>query len=109
VILDNDDDPDEAGAGGQLEGASGIVDTGRIELDASLHNTFPTLELASAPTETIDASGPWYDIEEGRYIEEPAPGLQSHEQHSMPSAPAQAQPQTLSQSSTPQQDQTKKK
>jgi hypothetical protein len=106
VILDNDDDPDEAGAGGQAEGASGAVDTGRIELDASLHNTFPTLELVSAPTESIDTSGSWYDVEEGRYIEEPAPGLGSHEQHSLPSAPAQAQPQTLPQSSTPQQDQT---
>jgi hypothetical protein len=29
VILDNDDGPDEAGARGQAEGASGEVDTGR--------------------------------------------------------------------------------
>ncbi|CZR65258.1 uncharacterized protein PAC_15158 [Phialocephala subalpina] len=88
----------EARAGGQAEGASGEVDTGRIELDASLHNSLPTSELASAPIESIDTSGPWYDIE-GRYIEETAPGLGSHEQHSVPSAPAQAQPQTLPQSS----------
>jgi hypothetical protein len=58
VILDNDDGPDKAGAGGQPEGAFGAVDTGRIELDASLHNTFPTSELALAPTEPINASGP---------------------------------------------------
>jgi hypothetical protein len=100
VILDNDNDPDEAGTGFQAEGASGTVDTGRIKGDTSLYNTVPTLELASAPTESIDASGPWYDVEEGRYIGEPAPGLGSHEQYSMPSAPVQAQ------SSTPQQDQT---
>ena len=106
MILDNDDDPDEAGARGQPEDASGKVDIGRIELDASLHSTFPTLELASAPTESIDASGPWYDVEEGRYIEEPVPGVESHEQHSMSSAPAEAQAQTLPQSSTPLQNQT---
>jgi hypothetical protein len=100
VILDNDDDPDEA------EGNSGEVDSGRIELDASLHNTFQTSELALAPTESIDASGPWYDVEEGRYIEEPAPGLGSYEQQSVPSAPAQAQAQTLPQSSKLLQDQT---
>jgi hypothetical protein len=103
---DDDDDPDEAGAGGQTEGASGEVDIRRIELDANLHNTFATSELALAPTESIDASGPWYDVEEGRYIEEPAPGLGSSEPHSVPSAAAQAQPQTLPQSSKPLQDQT---
>jgi hypothetical protein len=87
VILDNDDDPDEAGAGGQAEGASGEVNTGRIKRDASLYNTFPTSELASVPTESIDASGPWYDVKEGRYIEELTPGLGSYEQYSVPSTP----------------------
>ena len=43
--------------------------------------------------------------EEGRYIEAPGPGLGSHEQHSVPSAPAQAHLQTLPQSSQPLQDQ----
>jgi hypothetical protein len=105
VILDGDD-PVEAGAGGEAEGASDDVDTGRIERDASLYNTFATSELASAPTKSTDASGPWYDVEEGRYTEEPATGLGSSEQHSVPSAPAQAQPQTLPQSSKPLQDQT---
>ncbi len=100
MILDNDDDLDKAGTGGQAEGASGEVDTGHIELDASLHNTFSTSELASAPTESIDTSGPWYDVEEGRYIDEPAPGPGSREQYGAPSAPAQAQ------SSKPLQDQT---
>jgi hypothetical protein len=76
VILDNDDDPDEAGAGDEAEGASSDVDTGSIERDASLHNTFATSELASEP-------------------------------HHVPPAPAQAQPQTLPQSSKPLQDQTK--
>jgi hypothetical protein len=90
VILDNDD-PDEAGATGEAEGASGNVDTRRIERDASLHNTVATLELALAPTKSTDASGPWYDVKESRYTEEPATGLGS-------SAPAQAQPQSLPQS-----------
>jgi hypothetical protein len=87
VILDNDDHLDEAGAGGQAKGASGKVDTGRIKLDASLYNTFATSELASAPTETIDASALWY---------ESASGLGPCKQYGEPSAPAQAQPQTLS-------------
>ena len=65
--------------GGQAEGASGKVDTGRIKLDASLYKSLPTSELASAPTESIDTSGPWYDVEEGRYVEETTPGLGSHE------------------------------
>jgi hypothetical protein len=98
VILDNND-PDEAGARGEAKGAFGNVDTGRIKRDASLHDTFATSELASAPTKSTDASGLWYDVEEGRYTEEPATGLGS-------SALAQAQPQSLPQSSKPLQDQT---
>jgi hypothetical protein len=71
-MLDNNNS-DEA------KGASGNVDTGRIKRDTSLHNTFATSELALAPTESTNASGPWYDVEEGRYTEEPAPGLRSSE------------------------------
>jgi hypothetical protein len=84
VILDGDD-PVEVGAGGEAEGASDDVDTGRIERDASLYNTFVILELASAPTKSTDASGLWYDVEEGRYTEEPATGFGFFEQHSVPS------------------------
>lgn len=72
MIFDNDD-LDKAYTGCQAKGASGEVDTGRIESDASLYNSFLTLELSSAPTEPIDTSGLWYDIEEGRYVEE-SPG-----------------------------------
>ncbi|KAM0132888.1 hypothetical protein ACHAP3_006177 [Botrytis cinerea] len=45
VILDNDDDLDKARAGDQAEGAS-------------------------APTESIDTPGTWYDVEEASYVEE---------------------------------------
>ena len=100
-----DDDIDEA-VRGKAEGASSDFDAGLIEWDSSLHDTFTTSELASAPIESIDTSGPWYDVEEDRYIEEPAPGLGPHEQHSVPPIPAQAQSQTHPQSSAPQQDQT---
>lgn len=100
MILDSDDD---LGAGFQAESASGEADTGRIDLDASLHNTFATSELALVPTESIDVSGPWYDVKEGRYIEELAQRLGSHE-HSVPSTPAQAQRHILPQSSKPLQD-----
>jgi hypothetical protein len=60
----------------------------RIKPDASLYNNFLALKLALAPIESINTSGPWYDIEEGRYIEELALGLGPHEQHNILSAPA---------------------
>jgi hypothetical protein len=53
MILD-DDDSDEADAGDETEGASGDVDTGHIEWDASPHNTFAISELASASHATQD-------------------------------------------------------
>jgi hypothetical protein len=74
VILDNDNDLDKVGARGQAEGASSEVDTRCIKLDASLHNTILTLELALALTESINTSGLWYDVKEGRYIDELALG-----------------------------------
>lgn len=83
MIVDNDN-LDEA------EGALGDVDTRRR--DVSLHDTFATLELASALTKSTNTSGPWYNVEEGCYIKEPAPGLRSSEPYGVPSAPVQAQP-----------------
>ncbi|PVH67366.1 hypothetical protein DL98DRAFT_600594 [Cadophora sp. DSE1049] len=68
VLLD-DDDADNTGAGNEAEGAFGDIDTGRIERDASLH-IFATLELAPTPTESIDASGLWYDVGEACYVDE---------------------------------------
>ena len=56
MTLDNDD-LDDVGAGDEAESASGDVDTGRIERDASLHNTFATSELTSTPTKSIDVPG----------------------------------------------------
>jgi hypothetical protein len=88
MILD-DNNLDEA------EGASGNVDTRGVKRDASLHNTFAISELALRPTEPIDISGLWYDIEEGCYIEEPAPRPRPCEQQGVPFALAQDQPQTL--------------
>jgi len=76
------------------------VEPGHIGRDAGPHDTFATSELASGPAKSIDASGPWYDVEGGRYIEWPC------EQQGVPSAPAQDQPQTVPQSSKPLQDQT---
>jgi hypothetical protein len=102
MILD-DDDPVEAAAE-NAEAVPGDVNTGHIELDANLYDTSAISEL-SAPAESIDASGPWYDVEEGHYIEEPAQRVGSHEQHSVPSAPAQAQPQSPPRSSISLQDQ----
>jgi len=41
-----------------------------IKFDASLYKSLPTSGLASARTESIDTSCPWYDVEEARYVEE---------------------------------------
>ena len=84
-----DDESDEAGTGDKAKGAFGDVDNGRIERNASPHNTFATSELAPAPTKSIDTSGPWYDVEDGYRIDEPTPRLGSCEQQGVPSAPAQ--------------------
>jgi hypothetical protein len=78
---DSDSDSGEAGAGDEAKGASGDVNTGRVKGDAGPPKTSVISELVSG-IESIDVSGLWYDIEEGRYIEEPAPGP-------VPSAPAQ--------------------
>jgi hypothetical protein len=104
MILDGDE-PHGAGAGDEAEDASGDVDTRHIEQDANSHDTLAATELASRPTKSIDTSGPWYDVEEGCWINEPAPRLGSCKQQGVPSAPAQDQPQILPQSSTPLQDQ----
>jgi hypothetical protein len=98
VILDNDES-DEA------ESTSSDVDTGHIRQDTSPHNTLATLELESRPTESIDTSGPWFDVEEGCYVEEPPPSLRSYKQQGVILAPVQDQPQTLLQSFQPLQDQ----
>jgi hypothetical protein len=94
VILNNDDLV-KASARDKAKGASGDIDTRRIKRDASLHNNFATSELALGPTKSINTSGPWYEVKEGCYIDEPAPGLRPREQQGVPSALAQAQPQTL--------------
>jgi hypothetical protein len=104
-VIINDDESDEADTGDEAEGVSGDVETGCIERDPSPHNTLATPELASGSTESIDASGPWFDVEEGCHVEEPASRLGSCEQQDVPSTPAQNQPQTLLQSSQPLQDQ----
>ena len=105
MILDDDDESDEADAQHEAEHTSGDADARRIKRDASPHNILATSELASRPAKSTDTSGPWWDIEEGRWIDEPAPKLGSCEEQGVPSVPVQDQPQILSQPSTPLQDQ----
>src|SRR6266536_2425361 len=84
MILDNDES-DEAGTEDKAEDAAS--------------------ELASRPTKSIDTSGPWYDVEEECWIDEPTPRLGSCEPQGVPPTPTQDQPHTLHQSSRPSQDQ----
>ena len=76
MILYNDD-LGEVVTRNEAESTFGNVDTRRIKRNASLHNTFATSECTLTPIESIDASCLWYDVEEGRYIKEPALGLRS--------------------------------
>jgi len=96
MILD-DDDSDKACAGDEAEGAISDIHTGRIERDASPHNTLVTSELTLEPGKSIGVFGSW----DGCHIYKPALRLRSYEQHSVPSAPTQDQIQILPQSSTP--------
>jgi hypothetical protein len=89
ILDDDDDDSDEVSARDRAEGASKDVDTRRVEGDTSLQNTSAISELALRLTESIDASGLWYDIKEGCYIEELAPGLVTYKQQGQPSTLAQ--------------------
>ncbi|KAG0645128.1 hypothetical protein D0Z07_9189 [Hyphodiscus hymeniophilus] len=99
MILDGDE-PYEAGTRDEAEDASGDVDPGNIEQDANSQDSLASAELASTATKS---NGPWYNAEEGCWIDEPALGLGSAEQ-GVPFAPAQGRPQTLSQPSSPLQD-----
>ncbi|KAG4430451.1 hypothetical protein IFR05_014059 [Cadophora sp. M221] len=105
VILD-DNGADNAGAGNEVEGAFGDIDTRHIGWNASPHIAASS-ELVSTPTESINTSGPWYDVEETYYVNEPAPGPlpRPHEQHGVPATLAQSQLQTVPRSSTPLQNQ----
>jgi hypothetical protein len=82
MILDGDE-PHEAGAVDE----AGDVDPRHVEQDANSHDTLAASELASKPTKSIDTSGPWYDVEKGCWIDEPAPRLGSCEQQGVTSAP----------------------
>ncbi len=68
-----DDELDQAGAADEADYASGDINIGRIGRDRSPHNTLASSELASGPAKPIDTSGPWYNVEEDRWIDEPAP------------------------------------
>ena len=104
MILD-DDESDEADARDEVETVSGDVDAKRIQRDTSPHSILTTSELASGPAKSVDVSGLWYDVEEGCYIDERAPTLESREQQGMLSVLRPDQPRTLPQSSTPLQHQ----
>jgi hypothetical protein len=107
MILD-DDESDEADTEDEAEDTSGDPNAGRIERDASPHNALTTAELAPGLAKATDAPclEEWFDLEKSCYVYEPVSMLGSCEQQGVPSAPAQAQTQTLPQSSKPLQDQT---
>jgi len=93
-----DDESDDTGAEDKAEDVSGDVDAEHIGWDTSPYNTLATSELASEPTESIDTSSPWFDVEDSCYFKEPAARLRSSEQQGV-TAPVQDPLQTLPQSS----------
>jgi hypothetical protein len=102
-----DDESDEADAEDEAEDAFSDADAGRIEQDASPHNTLATSKLGLGSATSIGAPclEKWFDVEEGRYVYEPVPRLESCEQQDASSAPMHDQRHTLRQSSEPPQDQ----
>ncbi|PMD19345.1 hypothetical protein NA56DRAFT_660485 [Hyaloscypha hepaticicola] len=82
VILDIDDDLDEANTRGEAEGASSDVDTRLIKRDASLYETFAMSELAFMPTKSIDTSGLYTPtFQNPRSIKAPQNEIQSRERN----------------------------
>jgi hypothetical protein len=55
----------------EAEDGASDIEVGNTERDASPQSTLEASDLVSGPTKSIDTSGPWYDVEEGRYIDEP--------------------------------------
>ena len=68
------------------EGATDDAHNGRVARDRSPYETLVTSELALEP---IDKSSLWYDVEDGCYTDEPAPGLGPCEPKGVPPAPPQ--------------------
>jgi hypothetical protein len=106
MVLDYDES-DKADAGDKTEGASSEVDTELIQRDASSYNTPTISEVASRTVKSIGASGPWWDVEDGRWINDPTPSTGSVEQQAAPPAPTQSQRQLPTHSTTPLPDLTK--
>jgi hypothetical protein len=82
------------------ESDSDDVLTGRIEGDMSLQNILANSELTPNLTQSIDTSSPWFDVEEGRYVIDPAERLPPCEKQGLPSS-AEDKLEFLSQSSKP--------
>jgi hypothetical protein len=98
-------DDDESYTGSDTDGATDDVHNGRVARDKSPHETLVISELALELVKPIDKCGLWYDVEDGCYIDEPAPGLGPCESKGVPPALPQDQAQILLQSCTPLQDQ----
>jgi hypothetical protein len=79
-VLLTDDESDEGSTDNRVEDTAGAVGTVLASLEASIGPVRPT----------DDVSGSWYDIEEGRYVEEPVPSS-SCEQEGATSALVQDQ------------------
>ena len=103
MILD-DDGPEEESTEDEADNDAGDIETGHTELDASPQSTLKTSERASRPKST-DISGPWYDVEEERYVDWPAPKFGPRTPRDMSCSPAPDQTKTLPALSIPPQDQ----
>jgi hypothetical protein len=69
MILDNESE--EEGTENEAEDRASDIETWYTKRNTSLQSTLKTSDLVSKPTKSIDTSGPWFDVEEGRFIHEP--------------------------------------
>jgi hypothetical protein len=103
MILDNDE-PEEETTEDEADNGTSNIETGHTKLDASPQSTLKSSERASRPKST-DISGPWYDVEEERYVDWPAPKLGPRTPRDVSCSPALDQTKTLPALFIPPQDQ----
>jgi hypothetical protein len=76
MILNNDD-PDRACARDEAKGAISNINNRHMERNVGPYNILVTSELGLESVKPITIFGPWYNIEDGYYINDSAPRLGS--------------------------------
>jgi hypothetical protein len=102
-----DDSPEEDSIEDEVNAGAGDIKTRGTIRGASPQSTLETSKRASKPPrKSADISGPWYDIEEERYVDWPAPEFGPRTPRDVSFAPRSDQIKTLPALSMPALDQS---